>query len=183
MSSDPAPHRQRRRRRTSETRGRTPADPPAVAPSGSNRRLARASLAEASQAGSTAAPSANTAQKIAGEPRQSVVHDRADRPQRMILPNPSFKIDVAEQRPDRSSSPRMIRSPHPGAETESQSDSRSPGLLQHPARGLGQRRETTADLIVAASTGGPPHCTDRSSRISCFSAGRSALDSPKQQFW
>src|ERR1700722_7540722 len=66
----------------------------------------------------------------------------------------------------------MIRSPHPGAETESQSDSRSPRLLQQPARALGQRRDTTADLIVAASTGGPPHCTDRSSGISCFSARR-----------
>jgi hypothetical protein len=29
----------------------------------------------------------------------------------MMQPNSSFKIDVAEQRPDRSSSPRMIRSP------------------------------------------------------------------------
>jgi hypothetical protein len=36
--------------------------------------------------------------KVAGERRQSVVHNHADYPQRMILINPSFKVDVAKQR-------------------------------------------------------------------------------------
>jgi hypothetical protein len=57
-------------------------------------------------------PAHRTTTKIAGERSQSVVHDRANRPRRMILPNSSFKIYVAEQRPERSSSPRTIRSPH-----------------------------------------------------------------------
>jgi hypothetical protein len=34
-----------------------------------------------------------------GQSREGLVHDRADRPQQMILPNLSLKIDVAEQSP------------------------------------------------------------------------------------
>jgi hypothetical protein len=75
----------------------TPAAPSTAAASGSNRTLAAASLATASPAGSTAGPSASTTPK--NRRRAQPVHDRADRPQRMILPNSSFKIDVAEQRP------------------------------------------------------------------------------------
>src|SRR3954471_20659661 len=46
---DPRPDRRPQRRRTSGTKGRTPAAPSAGAPIGSNRKLARASLEGASQ--------------------------------------------------------------------------------------------------------------------------------------
>jgi hypothetical protein len=37
-----------------------------------------------------------SAEKIAGERRQNLIHDHADRAQRVILTNPSFEVDIAE---------------------------------------------------------------------------------------
>jgi hypothetical protein len=50
-------------------------------------------------------------QELARQPRQSRVHDHADRPQR-ILANPLFEIDVTEQRPCHGAPSRILRGRH-----------------------------------------------------------------------
>ena len=48
--------------------------------------------------------------ELARKRRKRLVHDAADRPQRMILANPRFEIDVTEQRPR-----PLVPAPHPSA--------------------------------------------------------------------
>ena len=60
--------------------------------------------------------------------------DPSHRPQRMVLANPRFQIDVAEQRPR-----PLVPAPHPFASAkamakESQHEPAGQRLLQHPAR-------------------------------------------------
>jgi hypothetical protein len=53
--------------------------------------------------------------ELARKRRQPLVHDRADRPQRVILANPRFEIDLAEQRPR-----PLVPAPHPFASAKPQ---------------------------------------------------------------
>jgi hypothetical protein len=66
--------------------------------------------------------------------RQSLVHHHADRSQRVILSDPRFQIDIAEQRPR-----PFVPAPHPFASAkakakESQPESAGQCLFQRPAR-------------------------------------------------
>ena len=90
-TSDPMPPRRRRCPRTSGTEGRTPTAPSTGVPSGSNKTLAAASPATASQAGSTGGQSANTAQKTRPPTPTKLRHDHSDHAQRMVLSDPSSR--------------------------------------------------------------------------------------------
>ena len=138
--NDPRPHRRRRSRRTSGTAGRIPAAPSTAAPSGSNRTPATASPAAASPAGSTAARSAHRAPANSrSSADKRLVHDRPDRSQRMIPPNPRLQIDVAEQlaRPLVPAAHRAIL--RIASEQVNHSISQPRALFQQPASVLNQR--------------------------------------------
>ena len=71
--------------------------------------------------------------ELAREPRQSLVHDQADRPQRVILADPRLQIDIAEQRPrPLVPAPHRFPPPKPKAK-ESQPNLPDQRLLQQPA--------------------------------------------------
>ena len=77
-----------------------------------NRTPAAASPAEASLRDRRSTHPGIERRELARERRQCLVHDAANGPQRVVLADPRFQIDVADSDPDRSSPPR-IHSPPP----------------------------------------------------------------------